>query len=332
MKKIVGFGEIMLRLSTHNHLLLKDAASFEACYGGSESNVLIALTALGNETEYVSVIPENEIGQAAINHLKKHDVGTRFIKRAGEHLGMYFLETGFGERPSKVIYHRKHAAVTQADENSFDYDKIFENCSIFHVCGISLALSEKCRNTVFRFAKEAKKRNILISFDFNYRSKLWTIDEARPFYQAFLPYVDICFGNGFDLKNFLSIDESSLEACVQEFFKIYNAKYLCFNYRNVISSTVNELTGFIYTSTENGLQRASFGPYKFEILDRVGGGDCFSAGILHVLNRDINDYQKAVQYGIACDVLKHTIRGDIFTLNESALTDFINKKSKEMQR
>ncbi|MBQ4268222.1 MAG: sugar kinase, partial [Clostridia bacterium] len=228
--------------------------------------------------------------------------------------------------------HRKHAAVTKADENAFDYDAIFDGCSIFHVCGISLALSEQCRNTVFRFAKEAKKRGILISFDFNYRSKLWTIDEARPHYQAFLPYVDICFGNAFDLKNFLSIDEGSLEASVSAFFEKFGAKYLCFNKRNVISSTVNELTGFIYTMQGKDLCEVSYGPCKFEILDRVGGGDCFSAGILHVLNGDLENAQKAVEYGIACDVLKHTIRGDIFTLDENALIDFLNKKTKEIQR
>ncbi len=331
-KKIVAFGEIMLRLSPQNRLLIKDAPVFDANYGGSEANVLVALTALGNKTEYLSVIPENEVGRGAINALKKLGVDTERIVRAGDNLGLYFLEQGFGERPSKVIYMRKHAAVTEVDENAFDYDEIFNGCSIFHLCGITLALSEKCKNAALRLAKEAKKRGVLISFDFNYRSKLWTIEKAAPAYQAFLPYVDICVGNTFDLRNFLAIDKPTDEEIIDEFFRLYGAKYLCFNKRVVHSSTVNSLTGYIYEKKDGKLCSVSYGPVQFEILDRIGSGDCFTAGILHVLNKDITDVQTAVNYGIACDVLKHTLSGDVFTLTEKDATDFLNKKTKDVQR
>ena len=329
--KIVALGEIMLRLSAENGALLKDAQSFEACYGGSESNVLAALSSLGHETEYVSVIPENEIGQGAVNHLKRLGVGVKFVRRAGDNLGMYFLETGFGERPSKVVYNRRGSADSQIDENTFDYDEIFDGCKLFHVCGISAAISENGRRATLRFLKEASSRNIAVSFDFNYRAKLWTLDEASEAYREIAPYVDVCFGNVFDLKRFLGICGETDEDVIRAFFEKYKARYLCYTEKATLSSTVNERSGKIYTYENGALCRSELGPFRFEILDRIGAGDSFSAGVLHSLVNGGNA-DDAVRFGLACCVLKHSLRGDVFTLGESDVNAFLSQKTKDVQR
>ena len=331
-KKIVAFGEIMLRLSPANHLLLKDTSTFEGCYGGSESNVLVALSALGNRTEYVTAIPQNEIGEGCIRHLRRQGVGVSHILRQGNTLGLYFLEPGFGERASKVIYHRKHSAVSEIKADDLDYDAIFAEASLFHVSGISLALSDTCFDAVMCLAKEARARKIPVSFDFNYRSKLWSYEEAAPAFRAILPYVDICFGNTFDLSTFLGIRAESEEEAITEFFKRYPARVLCFSRRTVISSTVNEYAGYLYTLGGAGLSLASYGPCRFEILDRIGSGDAFSAGVLHVLSERPQDTENAIRYGVAAAVLKHSIKGDIFTLSESEIQSFLAQKTKEVQR
>ena len=331
-KKIVAFGEIMLRLSPENHILLKDADTFSACYGGSESNVLVALTSLGDRTEYVSVIPDNDIGNGALNHLRRLGVGTKHVLRTGDALGMYFLEVGFGERPSKVIYNRRHAAITEIDSDALDYGAILDGCALFHVCGISLALSDKCREAVMRLVREASSRSIPVSFDFNYRSKLWDTERAGECYREIMPYVDICFGNAFDLGTFLGIDLGDTEASVRELFRRYGAKYLCFTEKRVISSTEGERTGHIYAKRGDGtVTHDSFGPCRFEILDRIGAGDSFCAGVLHVLIGG-GDAERAVRYGTACCTLKHTLVGDILTLGESDIESFLSFKTKEVQR
>lgn len=332
MMKIVALGEIMLRLSPEGHLLLQNAQSFEACYGGSESNVLVALSAWGNPTDYISVIPDNGIGEGAILHLKRHSVGTDFICRDGDTLGSYFLEVGFGDRPSKVIYNRRHAAVTEIDEDRFDYDAIFENCSIFHVSGITLALSEKCRQTAHRFVREAKSRGIKVSFDFNYRAKLWTLDTAAPIYREIMPFVDICFGNLFDLREFLKLEGETPEDTVRAFFDAYPARYLAYTEKKVLSASENERSGVIWTQKDSKITMIRKGPYRFSVLDRIGAGDSFTAGILHILNKDPDNADYALFYGTACSVMKHTVKGDILTLSESDIQSFLTVKSKDVQR
>ena len=331
-RKIVAFGEIMLRLSPADYREIKNAQSLEACYGGTESNVLAALSAWGHATEYLSVIPQNDVGEGAILHLRRLGVGTKHIARRGDALGIYFLEFGFGERPSKVIYHRRHSAVTTVTPDDFDLDAIFDSCSLFHVSGISLALSETCRGTAVTLAREAKKRGIPVSFDFNYRAKLLTTDEAAPFYREIMPYVDICFGNLFDLATFLGIENETPEEAVRLFFESYGARYLCYTEKKTVSSTVNERAGVLWTRGDSEPICHRVGPYQFDVLDRIGGGDSFTAGILHYLLKDPSDVVKALSFGVACTVMKHTVKGDVLTLPEDAILAFLKQKSKEVQR
>lgn len=331
-KKIVAFGEIMLRLSPTDYREIKNAQSLEACYGGTESNVLAALSAWGNPTEYLSVIPQNDVGEGAILHLRRLGVGTRHIARRGDALGIYFLEFGFGERPSKVIYHRRHSAVTTVTPDDFDMNAVFENCSLFHVSGISLALSETCRNTALTLAKEAKGRGIPVSFDFNYRAKLLTTEEASPFYREIMPYVDICFGNLFDLATFLGIEKETPEESVRTFFEAYRASYLCYTEKKTVSSSVNERAGVLWTRHGEAPICHRVGPYRFDVLDRIGGGDSFTAGILHYLNQNPEDVLNALRFGTACTIMKHAVKGDVLTISENDILAFLKQKSKEVQR
>ena len=199
--KVLAYGEIMLRLSTADYTRLEDTDNFDACYGGTESNVLVALSHLGDETSYISKVPNNALGEGVIRHLRKHNVGLEHLLVGGSTLGIYFLQPGFGSLPSKVIYHRKGAVVNTILEDDLCYDEIFNGVSWFHVTGISLAISENSKKVSIRLCKEAKKRGVKVSFDFNYRATLWTIDEAKVAFNEIMQYVDVCFGNQYDLKN-----------------------------------------------------------------------------------------------------------------------------------
>ena len=197
-KKIIGFGEIMMRLTPTNHCLIKDSELYHVYYGGSETNVLITLSSLGLKTDYVSVIPENSIGEGAIRHLTKNNVDISNVVRKGDHLGIYFVEEGFGERPSNVIYNRDNSAIRDIDASDINAEKIFNGANAYFTSGISLALSTKTSDVAVDLAKKAKEMGLTVIFDFNYRSKLWSIEEAKEKFKEIIPYADVCFGNLFD--------------------------------------------------------------------------------------------------------------------------------------
>ena len=218
MEKIVTFGEIMLRLSTSDYYTINQAHSFVVNYGGGEANVAVALSHMGHNTYFLSKLPPNQLGDGAITHLKSHGVNTDYVVRGSSTIGIYFLETGFGGRPSKVIYNRKHSAITRIMEEEFDWQEIFEGATWFHLSGITLALGEKVRKVALRACQEAVKYHVPISFDFNYRSKLWTIDEAKPVFKKFIPYFDVVFASFFDANTILDIplDEGLENATLSE--------------------------------------------------------------------------------------------------------------------
>ena len=177
--KILAYGEIMLRLSPENFNTIEESDFFEACYGGSESNVLVALSHLGNDTEFFTKVPQNSLGEGVVRHLKKHGVGTDNIIMDGSVLGVYFMQQGFGTRPSKVIYNRKSAVINTLDPNNLNLAKIFKNVSWFHVSGISLAISLNSQQVTLKLLEYAKQNNIKTSFDFNFRSTLWSVEQAK---------------------------------------------------------------------------------------------------------------------------------------------------------
>ena len=330
-KKIIGFGEIMMRLTPANHSLIKDSELYHVYYGGSETNVLITLSSLGLKTDYVSVIPENSIGEGAIRHLTKNNVNTSNIVRKGDHLGIYFVEEGFGERPSNVIYDRDNSAVRDIDINDINAEKIFANGSAYFTSGISLALSTKTSDVAVDLAKKAKEMGLTVVFDFNYRSKLWSIEEAKSKYEEIIPYADVCFGNLFDIKTFFNI-EGSEDEVIKTFLTKYNIKYLVHTKRTVFTSSRNALQGFIYYVEDNKRQNAETKEYSFDILDRVGGGDAFAGGVIYGLMQDWNNPSEAIKIGVACDVLKHCEHGDAFTQSLNDVKSFLLEQSKDIKR
>ena len=305
-KKILSFGEIMLRLTPPDRQLIDSATAFQACYGGSESNVLVCLSHLGHRTDYLTALPQNELGDATVRHLRAHGVGTEQILRRGGNLGLYFLEEGFGGRPTKVIYHRKHSEVSRLDAGAFDYDRVFEHCGLFHICGISFAISDSARRLSFELVGEAKKRGIPVSFDFNYRGKLWTTDEAAGVYQEIVKQVDILFCSEQDLKTFLGTDR-------EHFSEVYGGKYCVIREREVLSGERHAAWAELYCRTENGMRCVAAQREEFPVLERIGSGDAFVGGVLHGLVTDGEDLAGALSCGMACFVLKHTQRGDVFT-------------------
>lgn len=321
--KVLAYGEIMLRLSTADYTRLEDTDNFDACYGGTESNVLVALSHLGDETSYISKVPNNALGEGVIRHLRKHNVGLEHLLVGGSTLGIYFLQPGFGSLPSKVIYHRKGAVVNTILEDDLCYDEIFNGVSWFHVTGISLAISENSKKVSIRLCKEAKKRGVKVSFDFNYRATLWTIDEAKVAFNEIMQYVDVCFGNQYDLKN-LGIKGDSYEEMIENFLGKYDVKYLINTTRTIIDANTQSLRGSLYYLNEGKLDYIQTLDEQFEVLDRIGGGDAFVAGIIHILNKEFENKTEALHLGLKCGILKHLVKGDVLSLSETEIKEWIN--------
>ncbi len=332
MNKIVGYGEIMMRLTPKDNNRIDDSNMFESCYGGTESNVLVTLSHLGNNTDFITKIPDNSLGEGVIRHLLKHRVGVNNIVQSGTTLGMYFMEQGFSSRPSSVIYNRKSAVINSLSISELNLDDIFKDATWFHVSGISLAISETSKNIVLSLCKEAKKRNIKISFDFNYRSTLWSLEEAKQSYKEIMSYVDVCFGNLFDLNNLLDINEKSDEATILKFIKDYNIQYLASTSRDVISANHNTLAANAYYLKDNKLVKSITPKLEFEILDRIGGGDAFVGGMIHILNQNFENIEEALSLGLHCGVLKHLVKGDVLSLNSKEIYQWINNTSKDVHR
>ena len=330
-KRIVGFGEIMMRLTPTNRTFIKDADLYHVYYGGSETNVLITLSSLGCDTEYVSVIPKNSIGDGAIRHLSKNNVSISNVVRKGNQLGIYFVEQGFGERPSNVIYDRDNAAIRDVELDDLDFDKIFENAGYFFTSGISLALSNKTSNVAIELAKIAKEKGVKVIFDFNYRSRLWSKEEAREKFNQIIPYVDICIGNLFDINTFFEFNGTD-EEIIKSFLTKFSIKYLVHTTRKVFTASHNSLVGNAYYLENNNLKHVQTKEYEFDILERVGGGDAFAGGTIYGLIKDYNNVKEAIEIGVACDVLKHTELGDAFTQSLDDVKLFLSNQNKDIKR
>ncbi len=332
-EKIVAFGEIMLRLSTPDYSTIDQTHSFVVNYGGGEANVAVALAHMGHKTYFMSKLPPNQLGDGAITHLKANGVDTRYVVRGSSTIGIYFLETGFGGRPSKVIYNRKHSAITRIQEAEFDWDEIFKDATWLHISGITIALGERVRRVALRAVQEAKKHNVMVSFDFNYRSKLWTVEEARPVYKEFMNYVDVVFASFYDANTILEIplDDDFTGTTLSEkrrnvfpkMIKKYNLKYIFGTDRVVYSATENSLAGYYFKLSDNDLSWELTDPIRFNIYDRIGGGDAFASGVIHGLLKNFDDPAYAVRYGLNTSVLKHTIYGDASTFSCEDIETFM---------
>ena len=306
--KIVAFGEIMLRLSPAGGAIA-DCNSFDACYGGTEANVLACMVNFGCSAEYLTALPDNQLGEAVLRHLKSFGVGTRHVKTGGEVLGSYFVESGNGSRGVGVIYNRGNSEITRISPEDFNYDKIFEGVDLFHISGISFALSEACTQTAFRLLEEAKRRGVKISFDFNYRAKLWTTEKAGEVFRKVLPYVDIVLASSLDLSVFLGADENT-------YFEKYDSEILVLRDRTPIPNTLkHKVKVTVCDNRGKSVKKFSVPETEFGVVEKVGGGDAFDGAMLYKLLTGA-DTREATVFAVKAFICKHQVKGDTFTLTE----------------
>ena len=324
-KKVVTLGEIMLRLSTPDFKRFVQADSFDVTYGGGEANVAVALSNYGLNGVFVTKVPDNAIGQSAINHIRRYGVDTQFIARGGKRLGIYFLETGASMRASQVIYDRAGASIADVDVAEFDFDKIFDGASWFHTTGITPALSDKAAALAEAALKAAKAKGLTTSIDLNYRKKLWTKEKAREVMTKLCQYVDVCIGNeedadttlGFKAKDTdVTKGELNLEGFKDVFRQMkekFGFKYIASSLRESHSASDNGWSALVYDGNEFYHTKQ----YEVRIVDRVGSGDSFASGFIYglITNMGLKD---AAEFGVAASALKHTIPGD---LNHATLND-----------
>ena len=317
--KIVTFGELMMRLTPPGYARLTQAKSFEVTFGGAEANVAVSLACMGEDAEFVSKIPANDIGQAAVNSLRTWGVGTSHLLRGGERLGTYYMERGASQRPSKVVYDRAGSAVALAKAAEFDWDAILDGADWFHLTGITPALSAELANACEDACRAAKRKGGTVSFDPNYRAKLWSVADAAKAMRRYLPYVDVLITNENQAADLFGVripaDEVSGDdvtergylALAEGMKALYpQLRYVALTERRTFSAEINSFCAKLY----DGENLYSSEKYRMEIVDRVGGGDAFAAGLIYAL-RNGKNARDAVRFAAAAGCLKHTVEGDM---------------------
>lgn len=304
--RVVTFGEILLRLQPFGYKRLSQADSYEATYGGAEANVAAALAAMGENAAVVTKLPLNEIGQNAIDALRKVGVDTSLIVRGGERTGLYYCEKGASQRPSKVVYDRAGSAISLARRNEFDWKKIFDGANWFHFTGITPALSDELAEICLDAAKNAKKLGLTGSCDPNYRAKLWSKDKASRVLMNLMPFVDVCITNVPQVSDVFGTTADNERELADKLIAKFGFKTVAFTRRESFSASDNDYSGALYTADGFAESRT----YSMRIVDRVGGGDAFAAGLIYAMTHGY-DLQKAVDFAVAAAVLKHSIEGDV---------------------
>ena len=316
--RIVTFGEIMLRLSPQGCQRFVQAEVLDAVYGGGEANVAVSLANYGHSVAYVTKLPDNEIGQGAVNSLRRYGVDTSMIVRGGRRVGIYFAETGSAMRPSKVIYDRAGSAIAEAEAGDFDFDRIMAGARWFHWTGITPAISDRAAVLVGLACKAAKRAGATVSCDLNFRKKLWTPEKAQSVMRPLMEYVDVCIGNEEDAELCLGFkpdadvahgktDAEGYKAIFEQMAREFGFKYVASTLRESFSASHNGWKAMIYNGREFYTSRR----YDIEpIVDRVGGGDAFAAGLIHGLLTKPSQAE-ALEFAVAASALKHTILGDV---------------------
>ncbi len=317
MKKFVSFGEIMMRLNPEGYQRFVQANKFEASYAGGEANVAVSLVNFGIDAAFVTKVPAHEIGQSAINELRRFGVDTTKIVRGGDRLGIYFVEKGASQRASKVIYDRANSAIATATASDFDWDNIFDGVEWFHFTGITPALGGEMPAICKQACQIAKSRGITISCDLNFRKKLWNSETANRVMSELMPYVDVCIANEEDAKDVFGIaaentdlnagkiDHNGYISVAKQLTERFGFKKVAITLRGSISASDNKWAAMLYSNGE-----ACFSPeYLVHIVDRVGGGDSFGGGLIYSLMSGYDD-QKAINFAVAASCLKHSIEHD----------------------
>ena len=321
--KFLAIGEIMLRLTPPNYEKIRMASTFEASYGGSEANIALALANLGVDSTFFSVVPNNSIGKSAVRMLRSNDVHcTPMILSTPEEtpthrIGTYYLETGYGIRASKVIYDRKHTAISEADPSDFNWDEIFADADWFHFTGITVALSENLRKICEDACIAAKRHGVRVSCDLNYRKTLWSVEEAQAAMKPLMAYVDVLIANEEDAEKSLGIKAENTDvtqgklsvegyqALAERLAAQYNFAMVAFTLRESISASVNNWSALLYSGGKAYRSKK----YTMQIVDRVGGGDSFASGLIYACLNGYSD-QDIVEFAAGASCLKHSIEYD----------------------
>ena len=324
MSKIVTLGEIMLRLSPKGNYRFVQSDSFQVIPGGGEANVAVSLANYGHASYFVSKLPAHEIGQIAVNDLRRYGVNTDYIVRGGDRVGLYYAETGASMRPSKVIYDRANSAIAEADPSDFNFDEIMEGADWFHWSGITPAISDKAAELTRLACEAAKRHHVTVSVDLNFRKKLWTSEKAIAVMRPLMKYVDVCIGNEEDAQLCLGFkpdaDVEGGKTDAEGYYGIFKGMMKEFGFKYVVS-TLRES----FSATHNGWKALIYDGKEFyqskhydinPIIDRVGGGDSFSGGLIHGM-LTYKDQAKALEFAVAASALKHTIPGDFNVVSTS---------------
>ena len=323
---IITLGEIMLRLTPPNNQKIIQANSFEAVYSGGEANVIASLAIMGRDTKFITKLPNNYLGEKVLSKFRGYNVDVNDVVIGEGRLGVYYSEIGHGLRSTEVIYDRKYSAISMAKKEEFDIKKMLKDVGLVHLSGRTPALSNNLKELIIDIVKACRRQGILVSYDSNYRSKLWSIDEAKEVLEEILPYIDFAFLGQLDMENILKFEdnnlgvEEKLQYNYEKLFKKYpNLKYVACTKRIVNSINNNTLQGYLF----DGNQLFKSNKHTFDILDRVGGGDAFTAGILHgILNEMKNE--RIVEFGTCASALKHSIIGDINIIDEDTINSVID--------
>ena len=317
MKRVITFGEIMLRLAPEGYYRFVQAEKYGATFGGGEANVAVSLANFGVDAVFVSKVPKHEIGQACVNSLRRFGVDTDEILRGGDRLGIYYLEKGASQRPSKVIYDRAGSSISQATKEEFDWDDILEGADWFHFTGITPALGDNVAEICLEAVKAARAKGITVSCDLNYRNKLWSKEKAGEVMGELCKYVDVCIANEQDADDVFGIkarntdvtsgkvDHEGYKDVALQLAQKFGFKKVAITLRGSISANDNDWAGMFYDGSDFYFSRT----YPVHIVDRVGGGDSFGGGLIYAC---LNDYsgQDTINFAVAASCLKHSIEGD----------------------
>lgn len=329
-QKVVTFGEIMTRYTAPDYKRFEQCDNLDFTFGGGEANVAVAVTNYGLQGEFVTKLPDNAWGQAAINSLRRYGVKTDNIVRGGDRIGTYYVEMGAAMRPSQVLYDRAHSAIAEASVDDFDFDAILDGATWFHTTGITPALSDNCAELTLRALKAAKAKGITTSIDLNFRKKLWTPEKAQSIMLGLCEYVDVCIGNEEDAEKTLGFKaeatdvtkgELNVEGYKDVFKKMkdkFGFKYIATTLRESFSAFDNGWSAAVYDGKDFYHTRK----YNIHIVDRVGGGDSFASGFIYglIAGKSMSD---AAEFAAAASALKHTIPGDFNHVSVSEVENLL---------
>lgn len=331
--KVLTFGEILLRLTAPGYSRLFQKGNLDATFCGAEANVAVSLVNYGVYTQFLTKLPKNDIGLAAANSVRYFGVDISKILYGDGRMGTYYLERGASQRPSRIWYDRQYSALALAKQEEFKWDALLDGVQWFHWTGINPALSEELISICIDACKAAKSKNISVSCDLNFRNNLWSPEEAKASMEKLMPYVDVCIANEEDADKMLGISNKGTQIEKDKFEKVgyqmvaqeicnkYGCSYVATSLRNSITASDNGWEGVLYCSDENKSYYSK--NYSIHIVDRVGSGDSFAAGIIYGLINNMN-CQEIIEFATAASCLKHSIEGDYNRVTVQEVKELVN--------